>query len=386
MPTTPGTCATVVFGVLISLAVQGCGSEASPRAPDAPGAWGDTPWRLVEEARIGAAEGEGPDVFSSVVDVTLDPLGRAWIADGHSQEIWVFDTRGQPVRTLGRKGGGPAEFRDISGMQWAPDGRLWVLDGGNARFAVYDTAGTLLETRPRQSALAARPWRGRFDRSGRLYDVDGTLAPDGSIVTLLVRGDPEAPARDTFRLPAFEEEVFEVRRGDARNRTVNRINVPFTGSQYWALDPDGHVWVANTARYRIEQHAFDGGVGRVVERGHTPVPVPAGERERRLEDYRDFVRQGGTIDPSRIPNTYPALHGFLFDDAGNLWVSPITPTVAGRAMDVFRPDGTYLGRTALPTPQRSSPRVIRGERMLVVTRDSLDVPTVIVVRIQKTPG
>jgi hypothetical protein len=186
------------------------------RAPQ--GEWGGTPWRLVEEARIGAADGSGPDVFGSVVDVTLDPLGRAWVADGQAREIRVFGARGEHVRTIGGRGGGPAEFGAIAGMRWAGDDRLWVLDGGNARFAVYDTAGTLVETRPRTATFVTSPWPGRFDREGRLYDVDGTVAPDGSITTYVVRNASDGASRDTFplsgdRRPPFAGEALRSLQG-----------------------------------------------------------------------------------------------------------------------------------------------------------------------------
>lgn len=322
-------------------------------------------------------------MFSNVVDVSIDPLGRAWIADGQESTLRVFDDEGRHVRTVGRKGRGPGDFGSIAGMQWDTADRLWVVDIGNARFAIYDTAGVLLESKPRQSLINRAPWPGRFDRQGRLYDVDGGLAPDGSILTSIVRSREGEQTRETFRVPEFEPEQFEVRRGDSRNRIISQVNVPFTGTQLWAVDPNGTVWIANTARYRVERHAFAGGIQQVIERSHTPVPVTAEERKRRLEDYRDFVREGGRIDESRIPDTHPALYGFIVDDEGNVWVSPTPPAADRRVMDVFRPDGQYLGSVPLRLPQRSSPRVIRNNRMLVVTRDSLDVPSVTLLRVDK---
>jgi sugar lactone lactonase YvrE len=367
------------------LVTSACGASADP--DESPrGIWSDaTSWRLVELARFGATEGDGPEVFSNVIDLTVDPLGRPWIADAQESTIRVFDDAGRHVRTIGRKGAGPGEFGSIAGMQWDTKGRLWVLDAGNARFAIYDTAGALIETRPRQAVMSTSPWPGRFDRQGRLYDVDGGLAADGTILTSIVRSREGEQTRDTFAVPDFKAELFELRQGDSRNRMISQINVPFTGTQLWAVAPDGSVWITNTARYRLERHAFDSGIQQVIERKHTPVPVTVEERERRLEDYRNFVRKGGRIDESRIPDTHPALINFLVDDEGNLWVSPTPQAGDGRVMDVFRPDGQYLGRVPLGLPQRSSPRVIRNNRMLVVTRDSLDVPSVTLLRVDK-PG
>ena len=372
---------TAVPLLLLLLAACG-GGERSTKEPR--GAWRDgQEWRLEEETRVGVEEGDGPDVFGNVVDVEIDPAGRVWIADAQQHQIRVFGRGGRHVRSIGRKGAGPEEFGGISGMAFAPDGKLWVLDGGNARFAVYDTAGTLLATHPRSSVMTTTPWPGGFDQQGRLYDVMGRVERNGSVSPLVVRFDAAVQPRDTFALPAFQEEVFEITRGDMRNRTVSQVNVPFTGSQRWGLDPQGFVWVANTAHYRIERHRFSGGVERAAERRQTLVPVTRQERDRMLESYQEFIRQGGRVDLSRIPDHHPALTRFLFDDAGHLWVSPITPESEGRVLDVFELSGRYLGRVAYPAPRRSAPYTIRGGQMAVVARDSLDVQTVIVMRVVK---
>jgi sugar lactone lactonase YvrE len=371
--------ASIIGACLIVLLSSCRGSDA----PAAKGAWrAGEEWRLVEETRIGAVD-EGPAAFGSIVDVALDPMGRVWVADGRQHQIRVFDTLGNHVRSVGRKGGGPADFAGISGVEWGPDGRLWVLDGGNARFAVYDTAGTLLETHARNSILTTTPWPGRFDVENRLYDVAGSLERDGSVSTLVVRSAAGALPRDTFRVPRFEPELFKVTGGDARNRIVTEINVPFTGNQFWGIDSHGYVWIANTARYRIERHRFDGQIDRFVERPHIPVPVSARDRSRMLENYREFIRHGGKIDESRIPRNHAALNGFYFDDTGHMWVSPTSSPSQERVLDVFETGGKYLGRVSFPVPQLASVRTIRGNRMVVVARDSLDVQTVIVIRIER---
>lgn len=371
-----------VFVGLLFSACEGADEAADPR-----GDWeSGQEWRLIQEARIGAADAGSAVAFANVVDVTLDPLGRVWVADAQQHQVRIFEADGRPVRSIGRKGGGPGEFSGISGMAWAPDGRLWILDGGNARFAVYDTAGALIATHPRSSIMTTSPWPGRFDVKGRLYDVAGTITPDGSILPSIVRTDVAGQARDTFRLPRFDEDRFQVTRGDARNRVVTQITVPFTGRQFWALDPQGRVWVANTAEYHIERHAFAGGMETAVARRSPRVPVSPEERARVVESYSEFIRQGGTIDLSRIPATHPALGGFLFDDAGRMWVMPVTRRDEDRVLDVFEPEGRYLGRVVLPGPYRSTPRAIRGNRMVVVVRDDDDVQSLTIMRIEIPAG
>lgn len=340
-------------------------------------------WHVVEEVRIGSSDGAGPDAFADVIDVTLDPLGRVWVADAQRYQIQVFDASGTHLRSIGRKGAGPGEFGNISGMAWSPDGRLWVLDGGNSRFAVYDTAGNLLSTRSRSSIITTSPWPGRFDRQGMLYDLDARPRPNGAIIPLIVRSDSTGQHRDTLVLPEYHPEVFSITQGDERNQRTTQVGVPFTGRQAWTIDPQGFVWIANTAQYRIERHGFDGTVERVIKRNPAPVVVTRAERDQMLENYRHYTERGIKIDLARIPDHHPPLTSFLFDDSGNLWVNLASRPGEGRMLDVFDPEGRYLGRVRLPVPQRTALRAIRGNRMALVTRDSLDVPTVVVMRLQK---
>jgi sugar lactone lactonase YvrE len=373
---------------LLIFALVGSACDAGKEGPASHrGAWSTgQEWRVVEEARIGSVDGDETETFGSVVDVALDATGRVWIADGQRNRLVVFDQRGKHVRSVGAKGGGPREFAGIAGMDWAPDGRLWVLDGGNARFAIYDTTGKLVRTKPRVSVITSSPWPGGFDKAGRLYDIGVVIRPDASFHHVVLRSDSTLQRPDTFPLPEFKDEAFEVRRGDARNGTVHRLVIPFSGSQIWNFDPEGYVWVANTANYRFDRHSFGGGVERVVQREVPRVPVTRADRARIEEDARAFVKQGGKIDMSRIPSSMPALNPFVFDDTGHLWSSPVTTEKEGRALDVFELNGKFLGRVPLPTGMRSSPRAIRGDRMVVVARDSLDVENVILLRVVKPGG
>lgn len=349
------------------------------------GAWtpGDE-WRLVPQATIGKADGEGPDVFAQIVDVELDPLGRVWIADGQQHQIRVFDSAGAHVRSIGRKGGGPEEFDGIAGMDWAADGTLWVLDGGNMRFAVYDTAGRFITTHRRDVNVTVTPWPLGFDSRGNLYDRASVTSHEDR-EERLVRFTPDLQPRDTFRVPPFEEPMFEVvREQGGGNRSVTQVNVPFSPSQQWRIDPEGFVWIAITDQYRLTRYRFDGTVDRIVERPARPQPVTAEQRRKILDNYRGFQRSGGRIDESRIPKTHPVIMHFFVADDGHLWVVPFRGP--GTVIDVFGPDSRYLGQVALPGVLQPSPApAIRGERMASVVRNADGVESVQLLRIEK-PG
>jgi sugar lactone lactonase YvrE len=363
---------------LACLATACTGGEAS----DGRGAWkpGEE-WKLVPQATIGSADGEGPDAFAQIVDVEIDPLGRVWVADGQQHQISVFDTAGAHVRSIGRKGGGPEEFNGISGMTWAADGTLWVLDGGNMRYAVYDTAGRFVTTHRRNVNITTTPWPLGFDRQGHLYDRASVTRHDDTREGL-VRYDPGLQPRDTFLIPPFELPVFEMVREQGGNRSISQVNVPFSASQQWRLDAEGFVWVAITDRYRLTRYHFDGTVDRVVERAEAPIPVTPEQRARAMENLRRFQQSGGRIDESRIPRTHPVILTFFVGDDGSLWVMPFR---GSPAMDVFAADGTYLGKVRPPGGLQTSPvPAFRGDRVASVARDENGVESVMLIRIEKT--
>jgi sugar lactone lactonase YvrE len=371
-----------LFFAAMLACLSACGGD---RVPDASGAWKPgQEWRLTLQTTIGSADGEGPDVFAQIVDVELDAMGRVWVADGQQHQIRVFDSAGAHVRTIGRKGGGPEEFRGIAGMDWGADGTLWVLDGGNMRFAVYDTAGRFIATHRRDVNIVTTPWPLGFDVRGNLYDRASVVSHDDKEVRL-VRFGPGLQPRDTFPVPPFEDPVFEVAREQGGNRSINRVNVPFSANQIWRLDPEGLVWVNVTDRYRLTRYRFDGTVERVVERPAQARPVTAEQRKQILDNYRRFEQSGGRIDESRIPKTHPVIVDFFVADDGHLWVMPYRGGPA--KMDIFTPDGTYLGEVSNPARLLPSPvPAIRGDWMAGVGVDEDGVQSVLLIRIQKPTG
>lgn len=341
-------------------------------------------WRLTQQARIGSDQSGGPDMFGQILDLAIDPLGRVWVADGHAQQIRVFEANGRHVRTIGRKGGGPSEFAQLAGMDFAPDGRLWVQDPGNSRWAVFDTSGALVATHIRPAGVSIVPWPGGFDRAGRLYDVGVVPADGGEVAQAIVRLGTDLSPSDTLPLPPFQADFFEVASVDRGNRSVQRANVPFTGSQVWRVDPEGSLWTAVTDRYRLYRHRPGGDTARVVEREQRPVAVTAPEMAEMVDSYQWFTDLGGKLDRSRIPDSKPPLNGFFFSPDGYLWTIPSRASGEPASFDIFDPAGKYLGRIAGAEGLLAAPvPVIRDGLLAAVAQDTDGVPLVILMRIEK---
>jgi len=139
-----------------------------------------------------------------------------------------------------------------------------------------------------------------------------------------------------------------------------------------------------------------------------PVPVkPEESEERRRWSTHNMRRQysGWQWNGPGIPHTKPPFTGLVVSGEGNIWVEVSQegrPTMteaeareeerrSGRpqlryteptAFDVFDPQGRFLGHVRPPASFRTDPEpIIRGDTVWAVTRDELDVASVVRFRV-----
>lgn len=386
------------FGALAGLAMligTGCGGEApASRAVTvdtlpsgvvhvrsaADGLWaGGSPWRVELRARIGSVEGEGPDAFAFVVGLAADPFGRLWVLDRQAKGLRVFTPEGRHVRTVGREGGGPGEFRDPGSVSLAPDGRLWVVDWGNQRISVFDTTGALVADHGRRVAGYGWAWRGGFDPEGNFVDFLLDLPRQEA---RLPRFALDMQPVDTLPAPAspVSGEVFEARYADGGQRMMA---VPHTPRPSWSFAPGGGFWLAEGASFRLVRLSADLDTLRVAEREYRPVPLAAVERRAAEEQVRQFLGEEARVDLDRIPREKPAVLWIAVDELGYVWVRPGRPADAPPALDVFDPDGRYLGPVALPFDVAGDPLRITADRIYAVHTSELGVPFVVVLDLDR---
>ena len=349
----------------------------------AEGVWDSaTTWRIVEEVRIGAADGAGPDMFGRISTFDVGPTGEFYVLEGQAQELRVFGRTGAHVRTIGRKGGGPGEFQEVVGLAWAPDGNLWVIDPSNARISVFDTAGNYLTNHRALGGMIIFPWPGGFDEEGWFYNY----APNPNVQgyeTVLVRYDDQLEPVDTIWPPRDEDVAFF--ESPTETGGWMRAGVPFRPGLVWRLSPTGHIWFALTGTYQLFQSTLQGDTLRVISREFTPLPVTAEDVDSAVARLEWFTRQGGKIDLSRFPGVQPALRTFYLDDEGNIWVLPRTREgLSGHVLEVFDPQGRFLGSVRVPVALSPyPPPIFRNGMIYGVTLDELEVPYLFRARIIK---
>lgn len=336
-------------------------------------------WRLVEDLRIGAADGGGPDMFSDVHDIAIDAGGRIYVLQRQMQTVQVFDAAGRFVRTIGRSGSGPGEFEGANGLAFDPAGRLWVADPGNARFVAFDTAGVVLASHRRDIGSYGFRWNGTFMRDGRLVESGVSVPVSDGRGSAIVRFDSVfAPVDTLFRSgpnPSNEEATFVFRRTDG----ATYVGIPFRpASGTGVVDPRGTVWSANSGSYELVQHSLAGDTVRVVTRAYEPVPVTDDD----LAGFRESISTLGPVDESRIPRVKPAFTTISVAPDGELWVRVERAHGAPAAFDVFDTTGRAHGTVEAPMPIGTyAPLHLTRDALYAVARDDDDVPYVVRLRI-----
>lgn len=329
-----------------------------------------TAWRLEEVWRIGRVEGAGPDVFGSITDLEVDEEGRVFVLDAHANEIQVFDAAGSFLTRFGRRGAGPGEFRNPAGLTRTPGANIMVVDYGNGRYVTFDAAGNPISVTPRRFPREHFPWRGAVDDSGNIYEWSSLRDSTVARATLVRR---TGETLDTFNLPVepVPRIEWEVPGG------LTSTDVPFGARFLWWIDAyDPSFWFARSDVYRIVRVNLDGDTLLVVEKKFEPIAVTNAERDSVLKNLGRYVRdQGGSLNPSDIPETKAILSSFQVDPLGNLWVRI---TRANLAADVFNPQGRYLGHLTLPVAlSEFPPPQIEADAVYGVAQNELGVPFVV---------
>jgi hypothetical protein len=327
--------------------------------------------QATEELRIGTALSGGPEAFGVVSGLEVDGEGRIYVSDAFNHEIRVFDADGAFSHAFGKRGEGPGELDTPYGILLDDRGRLWVRELINQRFSLFERDGAFLDVRNIRHRTVAGPWRAGFDRMGHLVEWDllrpFIIRPDGS-----ASWDERARSRTEWT-------YWPLRFGDdgLLLDTLPPLRHSLPGTLFggrrmpvrppaleFAIDAQGSVWFAVNDRYQIWRRTLEG------------------------DTLLTFSFPAETLMDVSLGEPFPVVDRILTDEAGKVYVFPQAKDVteAGTAVDVFDSTGVFLARALLPVKvDRHQPLVRRGA-LYGVTRDSLDVPYVVRLRLHLPGG
>ena len=331
---------TVAAAFLLAATACSEGGESDVALPEVPTFEGTI------DLEIGEVDGDDPYLFSYILDVVADELGRIIVTDRNSAEIRVFGPQGDFAFHFGGPGEGPGEFGDLCCVEFAPGGELWVRE--SARYSVFVLGSDGAE----YQRVLRTPHPGIIGlRAPFTFDVGGDLVSVGPVGGY---GDVSLYARLRV-LP--DGAVDTVLMAEAERQTVSQATVPFNragiigsmylhqpfGPQWIHAHTNGGTWAdAVTSDYAINLHHPDGAVSLIEGPALEGPPLSESDRDwaqSRME--RDLDRVDIGRHPFQIPDRKPPLADMFFDNAGRLWV--VKTLAAGetvRNADVW--DGTTL--------------------------------------------
>jgi sugar lactone lactonase YvrE len=178
-------------------------------------------------------------------DVAPDALGNVYVADTHNHRIQEFSPTGRLIRMFGSRGSGDGQFWQPRGIAIDPFGNVWVADHENKRVQKFTADGRFL---------------GRFGANGG----DGTLGGGWGEFNS-PRGLSSDAAGNIYVADDANHRIVKISndgvtlaqwgRADLRPGTGDgEFNLPY-GT---AVDPAGHLWVADTLNNRLVEMTTDG--------------------------------------------------------------------------------------------------------------------------------
>lgn len=348
-------------------------------------------WNVSPQAMVVGAGAD--EIFHSVRFGRLLGEGGAVVADVGRSVVRVYGPDGAFDRELGGPGAGPGEFRRINGLWLLSDGRLGVWDSALRRITIFDLDQGTFETH------TVRVPHEHF--VGNLEVFLDVFRNDDIALAGLTFGPPQArravvPDEVTLaRFTARGEFVGLIGRLRGLHR-AERSPIPFS-PVFFAVTRGDSVWVAHGYDPEIALRSRDGSHVRAISLEVTAPPAPDDpweelEEELRRRDDRQIYLQ--LLERTPRLGELPPIAGMMKDDRGNLWTKvydPRTDSVwlkdnalqvsSGGEWRIVSPEGETVA--SLRMPANLTPLDIRGDLLLGVERDPLDVERVVIRRIQR---
>ncbi len=363
--------------------------------------WNDTVL-LEPEMVLGVFEGPDEYMLGRVRSLAVSESGEIYLVDSQIPALRKYSADGTHLATFGREGGGPGEYkRPDGGLAVLSDGRVVLRDPGNNRFSIFAPDGEFLESWriPGGFNTGRKLYRDGHDNVYTLVLLERGLAP-WDWTYGLARYQPDGTHTDTVLAPTWDYKRPELT--GQRDGSSSSSGVPFTAEDAWTFSPLGYAVGGVATDYRVDLYRPDGVLR--IEKAWDPVRVLADEKDEQERQVRgQFERNfpGWRWNGPAIPNTKPPFSGLHVGEDGRIWVRlsqlgqpemsveeareeeqrTNRPQIRYRepvAFDVFEPDGRYLGHVRAPQGFSMSPEpVFRGDFVWAVSRDDLDVPTVV---------
>lgn len=379
-----------VLTLCAALASAACGSSEAGRIAvertdsagieivQSPGTDHPLEWHIEEVGTIDS-ESTGAGVFEPTsYALATDDAGRIFVLDHRGSRVVVFDGDGRFVRSLGGKGGGPGEIQFPLALVVSDDGSSAVYDGAKRRLVWFAADGSVMPEREIGAAFFGGTMR-QTD-VGLLYDSNRAM--EGT------------PGRSGIAIAGGDSATVIVERDREQTKAIQleSCGMGFTGmppifSPQLRWDAHGaRVAAAPEAAYEVR--IFDG--GREVRRVRRAVEPRTATADLAVRDLGDGMRvrtEGGdrvcrsdeVVEQRGFAPVIPAIRRITLDREGGMWVQRGGIADEEHPIDLFAPDGAYLGTLPPETPFPSA--FLPDGSYAAITMDEFDVARIVIMRV-----
>jgi hypothetical protein len=350
----------IIAVLFFIISLQGCSSESSVELPERAASIENVnvldpdaePLFSIEFEKIYSVGNQGQVLFSRVNEIAVDENGNLYAAESFSgqETVYVFNSDGDPVTTIGRNGAGPGEFRSIFSLSYN-SGVLYVLDYNLQRFQGFSSERY---ERVLISDLTSSQWdisgenTAVFPHRIEAYD-DGSLLGIFNNLTfetdklLLFHMDREGSVMSD-RLA----ELDYIRHLRDPVESGRAYYDPFGGRGLISVSDDGRIYYLWSEDFLVR--VMDSN-GNDLYAFYYPVEKAELENTDALNFYgtgpsvESFQR---TIRSDGIPDHWRAIEHMVVDDENRIWVSVITEDPETYDWWVMNDQGVLLSKYTWP--------------------------------------
>lgn len=348
-----------------------------------------------EVFRIGSLEDDAEGALFAVNDAVQLDDGRIVVVNRGTAELKIFSPEGELVGRFGREGDGPGEFRNLWSVDLRAGDTLVVGDYRPWRFSFFTPEGEFLRSVQLQPDMIERPDFALALPSGHGFVVEDpaweTQDEFTDRVVPLWRYGEDGVLADTVGL-------FWMDRYGYLSQEIGYVGNPIFGARARFAHLRDDLVVYGAGRHEQLEIWTTGGELRTLvrwtarDRGVTPDETERW-RTRRIRQVRsrapemtpmqEQVLEAQTGEHLPVADRFPGHAGLVVSQSGPVWVEEYRrPSDQGpNRWFVFEEDGHLRCVATLPDDLLGLLNV-RGDRLLALHRDELDVEYVVALQVE----
>lgn len=271
----------------------------------------------------------GEYIIGMIQDVTVDSVGRVFIADNNQKTIHVFSSDGRYLKRLGRDGNGPGEFSFIKRLQIVGS-KLYAFDHSLIRVITLN-----LEDLSDVQTLSLGHNRSQFPALSKSYPSidDLYVRRDNMFIAKYIYNDVTATIKwQNFNLfgqyylldttGSILETIMEF--VDAERTQFVHLNAimgipikPFFGNTITAIGSDDRIYMVQPEHFLMKTFSPQGNYENSFYYGLEQIKLT----EESANDANVIDMFKSNMHNMNLPEFWPVVTDMLIDDQDQLWVA-----------------------------------------------------------------